>query len=181
MEKDYNKNISILKLLNTFKECNGNIVQLSFIISKIDLFMPLTIEKYDKLTSYDLVFIDAFIFRFIKLQDIMGEKLFRLILDNLKENDVNPYYMPFIDVLNKLEKYKIINSTDEWLDLRKICNSFTHEYPEDLSKRIDALNAGFNHIYNIYNIYAEIKNYTEKNILIPYEIDTSDYKTPKLN
>ena len=46
MEKDYNKNISILKLLNTFKECNGNIiVQLSFIISKIDLFMPLTIEK----------------------------------------------------------------------------------------------------------------------------------------
>lgn len=181
MKKDYSKNISILKLLNTFKECNDNIVQLSFIVSKINLFIPLTIEKYDKLTSYDLVFIDAFIFRFIKLQDIMGEKLFRLILDNLKENEVDPYFMPFIDVLNKLEKYGIIDSADEWLGLRKVRNSFTHEYPEDSSKRMDALNAGFKHIYNLYDTYTKIKNYAEKNILILYDIDISEYKTPKLN
>lgn len=181
MKKDYNQNIGILRLLNTFKECNDNIVQLSFILSKINLFMPLTIEKYDKLTSYDLVFIDAFIYRFIKLQDIIGEKLFRLILDNLKENGVNPYSMPFIDILNKLEKYRIIRSADEWLDLRKVRNSFTHEYPEDLSKRIDALNAGFKYVYNLYDIYTEIKNYAEKNILMHSDIEISEYKTPKLS
>lgn len=111
----------------------------------------------------------------------MGEKLFRLVLNNLKENDVSSNSMPFIDILNKLEKYKIINSADEWLNLRKIRNSFTHEYPEDLLRRIDSLNNGFNHIYDIYNIYAEIKNYAEINILSIKGIDISVYKTPELD
>ena len=181
MNKDYDNDIEISKLLSAFKGCNENIVHLSFILKELNLFMPLTIQKYDNLTAHNLVFIDAFIFRFIKLQDIMGEKLFRLILNNLKENDVNSNNVPFIDVLNKLEKYRIINSADEWLNLRKIRNSFTHEYPEDLFKRVDSLNNGFNHVYNIYDIYDKIKNYAEKNILSVKGIDMSGYKTPQLN
>lgn len=181
MNKYSDNDIEISKLLSAFKECNENIVHLSFVLKELNLFMPLTIQKYDNLTARDLVFIDAFIFRFIKLQDIMGEKLFRLILNNLKENDVNSDNMPFIDILNKLEKYQIVDSADEWLNLRKIRNSFTHEYPEDLFRRVDSLNNGFNHVYNIYDIYVKIKNYAEKNILSAKGIDMSSYKTPELN
>ena len=172
--------IEIAKLINVFKECNENIVHLSFIVKELKNFMPLTIENYDNLTAHDLVFIDAFIFRFIKLQDVIGEKLFRLILINLKENDFNSINVPFIDVLNKLEKYRIIDSADEWLNLRSIRNSFTHEYPEDLLKRIDALNKGFNNLYNLYYIYVKIKKYAEKNLLTLKHIDISGYKTPEL-
>ena len=180
MNKYSDNDIEISKLLSAFKECNENIVHLSFVLKELNLFMPLTIQKYDNLTALDLVFIDAFIFRFIKLQDIMGEKLFRLILNNLKENDVNSDNIPFIDILNKLEKYQIVDSADEWLNLRKIRNSFTHEYPEDLFRRVDSLNNGFNHVYNIYYIYVKIKNYAEKNILSAKGIDMSSYKTPEL-
>jgi len=75
--------------------------------------------------------------------------------------------MTFIDVLNKLEKYRIINIANEWLNLRNIRNSFTHEYPEDMSKIIYGLNKGFNNLYNLYDIYVKIKQYAEKKILIP--------------
>ena len=143
--------------------------------------MPLTVENYDDLTAIDLVFIDGFIFRFIKLQDVIEEKLFRLILINLKENDISFMDEPFINVLNKLEKYRIIDSADEWLNLRNIRNSFAQEYQVDLLKRIDALNKGFNNLYNLYNIYVKIKKYAENKLSTLKNIDISAYKTPELD
>ena len=49
--------------------------------------------------------IDAFIFRFIKLQDFMGDKLFKALIKRLGEFQDN---MSLIDVLDKLEKLELI-------------------------------------------------------------------------
>lgn len=176
-----NDDIEIAKLISVFKECNENIVYLSLIVNKLKAFMPLTAENYDDLTAIDLVFIDGFISRFIKLQDVIEEKLFRLILINLKENDFNSTNAPFINVLNKLEKYRIIDSAEEWLNLRNIRNSFAQEYKADLLKRIDALNKCFNNLYNLYDIYVKIKKYAENKLSKLKNIDISAYKTPELD
>ena len=57
--------------------------------------------------------IDSFIFRFIKIQDLMGEKLFKEVLASLGEYKRN---MSFIDIFDKMEKLEIIDSSDKWND-----------------------------------------------------------------
>lgn len=72
--------------------------------------------------------IDAFLFRFIKIQDLMGNKLFREVLDCLGEFDES---MSMLDVLDRLEKLELIESADMWMDYRNLRNVLTHEYPDN--------------------------------------------------
>lgn len=58
----------------------------------------------------NLAYSDQCIYRFAKLQDCMGAKLFKSILLYQGEN-VNK---PFLDILNQLEKLEIID-VDEWV------------------------------------------------------------------
>jgi len=77
--------------------------------------MPLSIESYLSLNDVDLSFIDQLIFRFSKLQDTMGEKIFPFILVLSKE-DVKK--KTFIDILNRLEELEVVDKT-EWLKLSR--------------------------------------------------------------
>ncbi len=81
------------------------------------------------LTIYDdkekIKTIDAFIFRFIKLQDFMGDKLFKEILKSTADYKDN---MSLMDCLDKLEKLEIIENTEKWLKYRAVRNKLTHEY-----------------------------------------------------
>lgn len=72
--------------------------------------------------------IDTFIYRFIKLQDLMGEKLFKQYLDDIGEYKDN---MSLLDILDKLEKFNIIESASLWMEYRKLRNQLTHEYPDN--------------------------------------------------
>ncbi len=59
--------------------------------------------------------IDAFIFRFIKLQDFMGDKLFKEVLKSVGDYKDN---MSLIDILDKLEKLEIINDCGSMAQLQ---------------------------------------------------------------
>ena len=48
--------------------------------------------------------------------------------------------MPFIDILNTLEKLSIIEVAEQWLGLREIRNLVTHEYSGNEQEMVDALN-----------------------------------------
>lgn len=52
---------------------------------------------------------DQFIFRFSKLQDAMGAKIFRYVLEYLDE-DVST--LPMRDILNRLERFHLIGSAE---------------------------------------------------------------------
>ena len=90
--------------------------------------MPLNKSRYDGLDEDEVEHIDQFLFRFLKLQDAIGQKLFKTILLVLKEEIENK---PFIDILNRLDKLELIYDLDTWLELRKIRNSLAHEYEDD--------------------------------------------------
>jgi hypothetical protein len=75
-----------------------------------DIF-PIDIKTYKGLTPEQISWTDQLIYRFSQLQDTIGNKLFPLILDGLGEYAPN---MPFIDILNSLEKLSIIESTEQW-------------------------------------------------------------------
>jgi uncharacterized protein with HEPN domain len=85
--------------------------------------------------------VDAFVSRFGRLQDTVGDKLLPHYLNMLGETTG-----PVIDNLNRAEKLGLIDSTDIWMALRDLRNQMVHEYMEDPDKLADALNKGHKHV-----------------------------------
>ncbi len=107
--------------------------------------------------------IDAFIFRFIKLQDFMGDKLFKELLKKIGEYKDN---MALIDTLDKLEKLGIIEKADRWLDFRFVRNKLTHEYPDNEEDVIEGIKLALLYFVEIEMVLQSIMKYVEnKNLL----------------
>ena len=81
--------------------------------------------------------LDAFVSRFSRLQDTLGDKLLPALLDWTGEPRG-----PAIDNLDKAEKFGWITSADEWLNYRQLRNQVVHEYIEDLQTLAEALSRG---------------------------------------
>jgi hypothetical protein len=79
--------------------------------------------------------VNRFLFNYIKIQDKIGSKLFRLLLEHWRELDADN--MTMLDMLNRLEKLRIIESVEAWDKLREIRNAIAHEYPEELKTRLE--------------------------------------------
>ena len=92
-----------------------------------------------------LAFSDQVIYRFSKLQDCMGAKLFKSVLLYQGEN-INK---PFLDILNQLERMNIIE-VDEWFEIRDLRNEIAHDYEADENSSVNILNA-------IYKIKDELE------------------------
>jgi hypothetical protein len=80
------------------------------------------------LSSHERRLLDQFAYRFTRLQDDMGGRLFPALLGALGEEVTA---MSVIDRLNRLEQLGWIPLADEWLELRRIRNEFAHDYPEN--------------------------------------------------
>lgn len=79
--------------------------------------------------------VDQLLFRFIKLQDAVGERLVPATLAALNE----PYEdWPMRDRLNRLEKLRYLD-VDSWLGWREVRNRLAHEYPDQPELRFAAL------------------------------------------
>lgn len=98
--------------------------------------------------------VDTFIYRFSKIQDYMGEKLFPAVLDMLVEYKSS---MSFRDILNKLERLELIQSSRQWMDFREIRNTLTHEYPDNEDEIIEGIKLAVIAYTEITNIYVGIK------------------------
>lgn len=81
--------------------------------------------------------LDAFVSRFGRLQDTVGDKLLPALLLALAERSG-----PAIDNLDKAEKLGFIESADTWMELRRLRNQMVHEYIEDLVVLTNALSSG---------------------------------------
>lgn len=132
-------------------EIDIHIRRIDAILPDIKSWLPLNSNSFENI---DIVkTIDSFIYRFSKLQDKMGDKLFPAILQLLQEYKTN---MPLIDVLNKLERLELINSTDEWIDFRKLRNNLTHDYPDNENEIIEAVNLAIDVYYKMIDIYKKL-------------------------
>lgn len=128
-------------LSQTFDTCAIHIKRMEFAKSKAEPYIPLSRDNYYSLDDETIGFIDQYIFRFSKLQDVMGNRLFPLTLEAVAEPVTD---MAFIDILNRLERLGILDSAYGWVELRKIRNDVAHEYPASLAERIE----GMNHIFD---------------------------------
>ncbi len=117
-------------------------------------FIKLNINDEDILDR-----LDAFRARFTDLQDILGRKVFgTILLLELEEKG------SMIDILNQMEKRRIIADVAEWIEVRELRNKFTHDYPEDKANRLQALQQGYDKIDYLLNIVKTVENYVNKRI-----------------
>ena len=110
------------------------------------------------LDDYEIiVLLDAFIFRFIELQSALGEKLFPLFFEVLTGKSYTE--ATFIDILNTLEKYVFLESTEEWNKVRKLRNEFVHIYPWETDLKLEAVKNAIEKLDYIKNTFFKIRNY----------------------
>ena len=86
-----------LKVANTHAE------RLKYALDKLDCYFPMTREKVESISDDDMPIFDMFTNRFSKLQDYVGDKLFKEVLKikgEFKEE------MSFVDCLQKPGKTK---------------------------------------------------------------------------
>jgi hypothetical protein len=83
--------------------------------------------------------VDAFVGRYARLQDTVGDKLLPALLTALGE-------LPgaAIDNLDRAERLGWLGSSDDWMTARQLRNRMVHEYVESPELLADALNAGHN-------------------------------------
>lgn len=138
-EKGVELSLEKIKLQKYFNECDKHLQRIEEAYADMQSFIPLSVEKYHNLTKDEVQAIDQYLYRFAKLQDTMGDKIFKLIIQQYEQNsDI----LPFLDILNKLEKIGFITSAKEWINLRKIRNEISHQYddePEEMSQAINKI------------------------------------------
>ncbi|MGZ5008008.1 MAG: hypothetical protein ACXWFI_09915 [Methylobacter sp.] len=103
-------NLENIKIEKIFKECDKHLQRINEAYGDMSAFMPLTATKYENLARDDVQAIDQYLFRFAKLQDSMGEKLFKLVVGRFEQNADK---LPFLDVIKKIEKYIDMDMVNE--------------------------------------------------------------------
>lgn len=100
---------------------------------------PFTLEQAVRLDAEpDLAErVEAFVGRFGRLQDTVGDKLLPLLLNALGEKAGAA-----LDNLDRAERLGWIASVDEWMAMRSLRNQMVHEYVEDLALLVSALESG---------------------------------------
>jgi len=100
--------------------------------------------------------VDAFVGRFGRLQDTVGDKLLPLLLAVLGEKS-----SAVIDNLDRAERLELLSSAEEWIVMRKLRNQMVHEYVEDPVVLTSALLSGHNFVpvlvTSTYKMIAEIE------------------------
>ena len=121
------------------------------------------IDTMDIQDFENIKLVDAFVFRFMKLQDFIEEKLFKVFL--IKTGDFKDN-MSLVDILDKLEKLEIIDSTEKWMKVRKLRNKIAHEYPDEQEQVIEDIKEALKKVDYLAQIYKNIQSFlVERNLL----------------
>ena len=82
---------------------------------------------FNTLKPEEKAILDAYLKRFSSIQDFLGAKIFSLLLDVAGINSSK-----MSEVLYYIEKEEIIDSLENWIELREVRNELEHDYPEEL-------------------------------------------------
>ena len=141
------------KLELHLEESCVHIHRLRDVLNVLEKLYPLTHDKLDTISLENRDKLDVLAFRFSKLQDLLGTKIFReyLIVLQYPVEDKN-----FLELLKELDKEKIID-IDIWSEFRGVRNSISHDYPSEEDEKIEAINYLIQNVNYLINIIRKIK------------------------
>jgi len=128
---------------------------------KVNMIYGLPLKEADFLDikENNIFWLDTLAYRFSKIQSILGEKVFREILEYLEYDLEGKSYL---DILEYIEREEIIPSIFEWKRFREIRNTLSHDYPEEIEFIVNAVNEVFLKIDLLKGIILKIEEKYEK-------------------
>jgi uncharacterized protein with HEPN domain len=146
--------MDIYKKLNLHLiEAMVHIDRLVTVLNTLEKLYPLDNKKIENLSSEDIDKLDVLAFRFSKLQDLLGSKIFReyLVVLQYPVEGKN-----FLELLKELDKENIIE-IDIWSEFRGIRNSISHDYPFEDNEKLEAINYLIGNVKYLIDITKKIK------------------------
>ncbi len=119
-----------------FDECRRHLRYLRAAAARIS--WPLTADRMVEPGDELVASLDQFAFRFARLQDTLGQKLFRAVLVSVLLEPCED--SPMRDVLDRMERLRLLPSADRWEEIRAARNSLAHDYPDTPVQRAARLN-----------------------------------------
>jgi hypothetical protein len=123
-------------LLSTLKIAEIHEIRLREALDCLQKVLPINEQKLESLTKEENAFFVISV-RYAKLQDLIGSKIFTLLLEVMAEPIESKRYL---DMLAHLEKIGILESMDFWINLRNVRNLVAHEYPDQPHLLVDNIN-----------------------------------------
>lgn len=162
-KKGIELNLDKIKLKKYFNECDKHLQRIEEAYEDIKESIPLTVQKYNILSKDEVQAIDQYLYRFSKLQDTLGGKIFKLLLDIYEPSDEN---IPFLDLLNKLEKLDFLENVKEWINLRDKRNKIARQYDDEPYEMTQAINDILNQKDILKSVYIKIKQKSESYLYV---------------
>ncbi len=97
--------------------------------------------------------------RFSAIQDFLGAKIFSLLLEVAGIDGSK-----MSEVLYNIEKEQIIDSLDNWIELREIRNELEHDYPEELKEALEDLKFCIDNFHKIESYYLNALKFAKRYI-----------------
>jgi hypothetical protein len=113
-----NDNLKKQLLSDELEMLNKSIISLKLSVEKCRKIGTKKEHSFEEMESFD-----SLTSKFGRTSDLYTQKIMRTIWMLLHEP-----FVPFIDLLNKAEKMKLIVSADQLLEIRDLRNQITHEY-----------------------------------------------------
>ena len=103
--------------------------------------------------------LDAYLKRFASIQDFLGAKIFSILLEIAGINNTK-----MSEVLSNIEKENIIDSLENWIELREVRNELEHDYPEELQEALNDLKYCVDSFEQLESYYLNSLNFFKKYI-----------------
>jgi len=145
------------KLVAHIEEADIHVGRLRSAIEVIVTLYPIDAEKIEAMTMQEKDKLDVLAFRFSKLQDLLGTKIFREYLTILQYPVEEKNYL---ELLRELDREKIID-IDLWSEFRAVRNSISHDYPHEEGEKMEAMNYLIKNVEYLINITVKIKDNLE--------------------
>ncbi len=101
--------------------------------------------------------VEAFVSRFLRLQDTLGDKFIPQLLKALGEKPA-----AVMDNLDTAERLEWIESADEWLAIRQLRNQMVHDYIEDLEVLRSAIQTAQRFVPMLINVANKLQDEIQK-------------------
>jgi hypothetical protein len=129
---------------------------------RIKRLFPLDADTYVALEDEQVAYVDQLVYRYTKLQDVLGAKLYPAILAALREDAAS---MTVFDMLSELEKAGVVPSTRSWLALRETRNQLAHDYQDDPKEGSEYLNRVFDSVDSLLRAAEQAESFVQERVI----------------
>jgi Fe2+ or Zn2+ uptake regulation protein len=150
------------RLSAILRECDAHALRLTQARTRCVAIFPLSSDSYASLSDDQVRDIDQMVYRFTKLQDALGAKLFPAILSVLREDAAS---RTVYDMLSELEKAGAIHSAEDWIAMRETRNQLAHDYHDDPDEGSRYLTDLFNNVERLLATADSAARFAQDDVL----------------